>query len=121
MSITNDDEFCFLWFEFQFHTAHPLFLWSSARNNWMPSTYRWRVTLKLEIMRQNRDSVKGIKGGDPGQNLGEHHRRVTTLLTVNLLSVVCEIGFVPHQQSAINTNPIPEAVKQIVVNSIKCC
>ena len=23
-SITNDNEFCFLWVEFQFHTIHPL-------------------------------------------------------------------------------------------------
>ena len=22
MSVTNDDEFCFLWVEFQFHTIH---------------------------------------------------------------------------------------------------
>ena len=24
LSITNDNEFCFLWVEFQFHTIHPL-------------------------------------------------------------------------------------------------
>ena len=40
----------------------------------------------------------------------------------NLLSVVCEIRFDAHQDSAIYAKPITEAFKKnVVVNSIKCC
>ena len=63
---------------------------------------------------------------DRGQNLGVPHKGVRrhrkAITQFNLLSVVCEIKFDPHQPSTIHAEPITGAVKKnVVVNSTKCC
>ena len=86
MFIINDDEFCFLWVEFQFHTIHPL-LNMTKKLSKLSKTGSYCQVLDLfgghqlqmvgDIETGNKSNnvtegagVKGKKEGAPGQNLG---------------------------------------------------
>ena len=49
LSITNDNEFCFLWIEFQFHTIHPLLNTGETFSELSKTGINWSLSIWIPI------------------------------------------------------------------------